>query len=155
MNFSQRRIGTINPSPTLELKAPRKSPWKELIKKQRQLKKSKTWYKWGLWINIFIVILASTFVVSAIHRVYNYSSDHQFFSKIFNSVLSDFQKDENGYLNCLLIGYGGEGHDGAYLTDSMMVASIDTKNQNVVMLSIPRDLWVFTKQFGGSRINEI
>jgi LCP family protein required for cell wall assembly len=45
-------------------------------------------------------------------------------------------------LNILLLGYGGAGHDGAFLTDSLMVASIDTTSRAVTLLSIPRDLWV-------------
>ena len=42
----------------------------------------------------------------------------------------------------LLLGYGGAGHDGAYLTDSVMVASIEPRGGVVTLLSIPRDLWV-------------
>lgn len=43
-------------------------------------------------------------------------------------------------LNILLLGVGGDGHDGAQLSDTIIVASIDTKNKKVAMLSIPRDL---------------
>jgi polyisoprenyl-teichoic acid--peptidoglycan teichoic acid transferase len=42
----------------------------------------------------------------------------------------------------LLMGYGGTGHDGAYLTDSMMVAIVDPARKSVALLSIPRDSWV-------------
>lgn len=44
--------------------------------------------------------------------------------------------------NILLLGYGGEGHDGAYLTDTMMVAHVDTEKNTVSLISLPRDLWV-------------
>ncbi|MEO6509001.1 MAG: LCP family protein, partial [Patescibacteria group bacterium] len=44
--------------------------------------------------------------------------------------------------NFLLLGYGGEGHEGAYLTDTMMVAHLDIKTNKVVLISLPRDLWV-------------
>lgn len=45
-------------------------------------------------------------------------------------------------VNVLLLGYGGAGHDGAYLTDTLMVASIDSKTNDVTLISIPRDMWV-------------
>ena len=42
----------------------------------------------------------------------------------------------------LLLGYGGGGHDGAYLTDSMMVVIVDPNKKSLTMLSLPRDSWV-------------
>jgi len=42
----------------------------------------------------------------------------------------------------LLMGYGGGNHEGGLLTDSMMVAKIDPRNEEVSLISIPRDLWV-------------
>ena len=42
----------------------------------------------------------------------------------------------------LLLGYGGPGHDGPYLTDSIMVAHLDLKKNTVALVSLPRDLWV-------------
>jgi LCP family protein required for cell wall assembly len=42
----------------------------------------------------------------------------------------------------LLLGYGGGGHDGAYLTDSMMVLIVDPTKKSLTMLSLPRDSWV-------------
>ncbi|MFA6428951.1 MAG: LCP family protein [Patescibacteria group bacterium] len=43
-------------------------------------------------------------------------------------------------MNILILGIGGEGHEGSLLTDTMLLASIDTKDKRVAMLSIPRDL---------------
>jgi LCP family protein required for cell wall assembly len=42
----------------------------------------------------------------------------------------------------LLLGYGGGGHDGAYLTDSMMVVIVDPTRKTMTLLSLPRDSWV-------------
>jgi polyisoprenyl-teichoic acid--peptidoglycan teichoic acid transferase len=43
--------------------------------------------------------------------------------------------------NILLLGYGGGNHDGAYLTDSMIVVHIDPQTQKIFLISIPRDIW--------------
>lgn len=48
----------------------------------------------------------------------------------------------SGRVNILLLGVGGKGHDGADLTDTMMVMSIDPVNHSAALLSIPRDMWV-------------
>src|SRR5438128_9414737 len=45
-------------------------------------------------------------------------------------------------LNILFLGYGGPGHGGPYLTDSMLLLSIKPVSQKAVMISIPRDLVV-------------
>src|SRR5438270_4295567 len=45
-------------------------------------------------------------------------------------------------INILLLGYGGPGHDGPYLTDSIMVLSIRPATREAMMISLPRDLWV-------------
>ena len=45
-------------------------------------------------------------------------------------------------INILLLGYGGPGHDGPYLTDSVMLLSIRPGSHEAIMISLPRDLWV-------------
>ena len=42
----------------------------------------------------------------------------------------------------LLLGYGGPGHDGGSLTDTMLLAYVVPKEQRAVLFSLPRDLWV-------------
>lgn len=51
------------------------------------------------------------------------------------------QPEKTSY-NLLFLGYGGEGHDGPYLTDTVMVVHLDLKNNKVVQISIPRDTWL-------------
>ncbi len=56
------------------------------------------------------------------------------FSKTTDKLKTDY--------NILLLGYGGPGHDGAYLTDTMMVLHLDIKTHKATLISIPRDIWV-------------
>ncbi len=42
----------------------------------------------------------------------------------------------------LLLGYGGANHEGGFLTDSIMVAKIKPKDEEIDLISVPRDLWV-------------
>jgi polyisoprenyl-teichoic acid--peptidoglycan teichoic acid transferase len=45
-------------------------------------------------------------------------------------------------VNILIMGYGGSGHDGAYLTDSMVVMSLMPQSHHTTLISVPRDLWI-------------
>ncbi len=68
----------------------------------------------------------------------------------------ELMTDTYGNTNVLLLGTGGEGHDGADLTDTIIVASIDQSNKLVPMLSIPRDFYVNVEEIGGGvRINRV
>jgi LCP family protein required for cell wall assembly len=43
-------------------------------------------------------------------------------------------------INILLLGVGGDGHDGPELTDTIILASLDRQNKRIGLLSIPRDM---------------
>lgn len=44
--------------------------------------------------------------------------------------------------NVLILGYGGQGHDGAYLTDSLLLVHSDLASGQAAQINVPRDLWV-------------
>lgn len=48
--------------------------------------------------------------------------------------------EQRDRINILLLGMGGEGHDGAYLTDTLMLLSLQPSTKQVAMISFPRDL---------------
>lgn len=80
-----------------------------------------------------------------------------FHSSIFSVLTTAKLKGEDtGRVNILVAGNSADdpGHDGANLTDSIMLASIDVKNNTAYMLSIPRDLWVDIPGYGHAKINE-
>ena len=51
-------------------------------------------------------------------------------------------KQDRGTYNVLFLGYGGVGHSGGLLADSIIVAHIDINTKKVLFVSVPRDLWV-------------
>jgi LCP family protein required for cell wall assembly len=59
----------------------------------------------------------------------------------------------NKYLNIVLLGSDRRPGSGAWRTDSMIVVSVDTEENVVRLLSIPRDLWVYIPGHGYNRIN--
>lgn len=68
-----------------------------------------------------------------------------FKGNIFGALSATQLKGEDqGRVNILLAGNSVDdpGHQGATLTDSIMIVSIDTKDNRAFLMSIPRDLWV-------------
>ncbi len=126
-----------------------------LDKLEQKTEKAEKWVKSHLFLSIVALLLGVLTlkgVVGAIRTGQPFSV-----KQIFISALgSGLETDAYGHTNILLLGVGGEGHDGANLTDTMMVASIDTADGTVSMLSIPRDLYIAESDVGwGTRINSI
>jgi LCP family protein required for cell wall assembly len=83
------------------------------------------------------------------------SLDKAFHGNVFSDVHALFSNttlkgEAQGRVNILVAGDSADdaGHNGAQLTDSIMVLSIDTRNHTGFMLSIPRDLWVYIPGLG-------
>lgn len=71
--------------------------------------------------------------------------------KVFNGSIFDLlgagqqlKADQYGRSNILVFGTSEDdpGHEAGELTDSIMIISIDQKNKNAGIISVPRDLWV-------------
>ena len=55
--------------------------------------------------------------------------------------------------NILILGMGGAQHEGPYLTDTIILASIKPSTKQIGLLSIPRDLYVPIPNYGWRKIN--
>ena len=51
-------------------------------------------------------------------------------------------KREENTKNILLIGYGGAGHSGSFLADSIILLHINKDKKKAFFISIPRDIWL-------------
>lgn len=81
-----------------------------------------------------------------------------FFQQLTRIVTSGGEKlqgETDDRVNILLLGYGGPGHDGPYLTDTMMVVSLQPSTKQVALLSIPRDLVVDIPGYDFRKINSV
>jgi len=66
------------------------------------------------------------------------------------NVMAGQQQDR---INVLLLGMGGEGHDGGYLTDTNIILSLKPSTNEVAMVSVPRDLSAKIEGYGWYKIN--
>lgn len=82
--------------------------------------------------------------------------NYNFLNSVKNLI---FQSDNvlegqrNDRVNILLLGMGGPGHDGPYLTDTNMVISLKPSTKEVSLLSVPRDLGVVMDNYGLGKVN--
>ena len=86
----------------------------------------------GIFLLIILLVIGKLFVS---------------FSKQSTPIDFIFERRPNinstaGRVNILLLGNAGGTHEGAYLTDTIMVASINYRTHQTYLISLPRDLWV-------------
>ncbi|HTL39717.1 MAG TPA: LCP family protein [Methylomirabilota bacterium] len=122
----------------------------------RSPKKKRRVWKWlaVLAVIIGLGIWGGSQLISKTNKIF--TNKGNIFSRISNLLISPDKKligEDTGTVNILLMGIGGEGHEGAHLTDTMIVASIDLNTHEVVLLSIPRDFSFELPKYGFNRIN--
>lgn len=136
MNFKTTKINNNpDPSPT----------------EPRKKFKFKFEKKYGISLSIIGLILLITLLSIGIYKAIK-SIDFTVFLTIAGDELLT---DEHGHTNFLILGTGGENHEGSDLTDTILIASVDNESKLVTMLSIPRDLYVQDALVGSSKVNEV
>lgn len=120
-----------------------------LSKRQRRLQKGKTEPRSRTrriikWLSILILVVGLALGIFVAVK-FILAGGSIFKGNIFDLAQSQpLKQDSNGRSNFLILGTSEDdpGHGGAYLTDSMMVLSIDQNKKNAYMFSVPRDLYV-------------
>lgn len=136
----------------------------ELPKKSQKIKKF-----FAVFFALFVVMIGSGFVISkyALDRdpadPFTYDpvtldpkSPEGFFKRLGYFVFSKeapLKGETVDRINLLILGQGGPGHDGPYLTDTIMIVSIKPSTNQIAMISIPRDLGVNIPGHGSYKIN--
>lgn len=79
-----------------------------------------------------------------------------FFQKVKYLVFAKektLKGEDDDRINILLLGMGGPGHDGPFLTDTNIIISLKPSTGAIAMISIPRDLGVEIANQGIRKIN--
>lgn len=144
VTMSPYRNGSLSLASTLE---PAVAP--------KMKKKSRKWH-WTKKRIIFACLLPFLLVALWLGLKIGFNASRIFGGNLFNVFTTTRLKGEDqGRVNILLAGNSADdvGHNGGELTDSIMILSLDTKNQKAFMLSVPRDLYVPIEGNGHSKIN--
>jgi len=147
----------------LEKKTPSDTP--ELKQHNEEHRQEKAPHKAHPWRRVIIVLILAVFGFAGIIGYKAYSVGSNILAQDSNTTLFEQIKtlisapdkalkgEDDGRVNILLLGFGGEGHQGAYLTDTMIVASLKLETKEVAMISVPRDLFVDIPGYGYRKIN--
>lgn len=106
-----------------------------------------------VWAKLVILLCVSAAIGGAVFASRTVASVGEAFSVFQNSNKGIFQQiqeivnppdkplrgEAEDRINILLLGIGGEGHDGALLADTIMVASYKPSTKKAALFSIPRD----------------
>lgn len=103
---------------------------------------------------LVLLVLFGTFAIITLQKVLAFGSAISTQSPL--STQNNFM-NTGDRVNILIMGFGGSGHDGAYLTDSMVIMSLIPSNHHTTLISVPRDLWVQNPANSGnySKINAV
>ena len=74
---------------------------------------------------------------------------------LVESADKELKGEDQDKINILLLGMGGKNHEGGYLTDTIILASLEPSTKKVALISIPRDLAVPVEDMGWRKINNI
>jgi len=88
---------------------------------------------------LFLGIILAVLVFFSFKVANFYKKIRSYQDKSAQKVVKNKEKD---VFNFLFLGYGGAGHEGPYLTDTIIAARLDLKKKRVSLISIPRDTWV-------------
>lgn len=94
-----------------------------------------------VWVLVALLVAVGGFLA---WKAFN-AAGHVLQGNIFDLVQNQpLKEDENGRSNFLIVGTSEDdkGHDAGWLTDSIMVLSINQTKKDAYMFSIPRDLYV-------------
>lgn len=127
------------------------------------------WRTWFRRVGIFLsVIIALVLLVTWLGTIvfmpdsgegwYRGSNNHvSIISALRNLITHNTDTIEGApddRINILLLGMGGLGHDGPYLTDTIILVSIKPSTKSIALTSVPRDLTVPITGHGERKINE-
>ena len=110
------------------------------------------------FMTIVFLIMGSVFMSFKIfYAPKELKNEMTFFQSLSHLMLSadiDIMRGKRN-LNILILGMGGDGHEGPYLTDTMLVASLNKTEQKLALTSIPRDILIDTQRYGKQKINSL
>ncbi len=93
---------------------------------------------------VILLILIFLFI-RTIYPFYNFVKQNNISLRFVSALIFDKDLPIKSYqnrTNVVILGIAGGEHDGSDLTDTIIFLSLDFKKHDVVMISIPRDIWL-------------
>jgi LCP family protein required for cell wall assembly len=113
--------------------------WLKLV-----LRRKESWYLIGFGLVTIIVSAIISYRYFAARRSTSLTDDRRAErSAVADKIdLDSTAAQDLETVSFLLLGYGGAGHDGGYLTDVIQLVRVHFERRRIDIISIPRDLWL-------------
>ncbi len=130
--------------------------------KEKKIKKPKRKRKFLAYAFIFFIVVCVLFSANA--NISEQGESSSWIDRIpiigkmkhlVESVDKKLKGEDEDRINILLLGMGGKNHQGGYLTDTIILASLQPSAKKAAMLSIPRDTTIPMESKGWRKINNI
>lgn len=121
---------------------------KKLLKYKRKLEnvKAKIRPKIPLFIGIIILFFTIKILAGGVNWLKNQGLSLNYLNLLFKNNLQQLVRSYKGRTNILVLGSSGNGLSGNDLTDTMIFSSINLFSQDILLISLPRDIWSPTLQ---------
>ncbi|BCX14490.1 MAG: hypothetical protein KatS3mg088_173 [Patescibacteria group bacterium] len=91
---------------------------------------------------LFLLVFSLFFVIFRLIK----NSGALYYARLIKTFVvsspSDFRSDNLKRVNFLVLGKGGAGHEAPDLTDTIMFVSLSLEKPRLVLISLPRDIWI-------------
>jgi len=115
--------------------------------------KNKSRKKWWLIVGALAVVCVGILVYEGVVALTAANNILASDISIKDLVSRSDLKQADGRTNILLLGKGGDNHNGGQLTDTIQVLSINRKDNRVAFISLPRDLQITLPGGGVNKLN--
>lgn len=126
---------------------------KKIASQKKKIQKT-PYILWAFWV--LSILFLGTFVVQAMNaipfQIFEFAGGSGSILN-FGNKEDENTLDENVYI--LVTGRWGGNHDAPNLTDTMILAWINSTQETITLLSLPRDLWVSYPSWRKWRINGV
>jgi len=147
--------------------ADKNSRWASYYYSGQEQKRAKLIFKIFFWLVIFLITASIFYGSFFVYKIYSTEKkiNHEpnrpaTILKTAKSLIApsaiNLKGMERERINILLLGIAGKGKPGQNLTDTIMIASINPRTNQVALFSIPRDFFVNIPEIGlQGKINSI
>jgi anionic cell wall polymer biosynthesis LytR-Cps2A-Psr (LCP) family protein len=93
------------------------------------------------FIGLFLLSATASYLFLSVSKVF-VKKEEPGVGQTQESLMPSLSSDPLAPYNVLLLGYGGAGHEGGALSDTIIVISVYPRQKQAFFISVPRDVWV-------------
>ncbi len=138
-----------------------KEDLKQAKKAQKNSGKFKLFFKFSGYLFAFLFVGLMVFsheILTTGDKTISFFDKIPIVGQIKNLAVSSDKKlegEKRDRINILLLGMGGKNHQGGYLADTIILASIQPSTKKVSLISFPRDMVIPMEGRGRKKINNV